>query len=107
MTLPSPIQAYFDADARCDGEALIQVFAPDAVVRDEGRSHAGRHAIDTWWHAVKAKYQHAIEPLDVRPTEDVTSVRARITEQFPGSPAILTFTFQLEGRGITRLEIGA
>ena len=58
MNLPSPIQAYFDADKSNDGEALIRAFAPDAVVKDEGRSHAGRQAIAAWWRETKAKYQH-------------------------------------------------
>ncbi len=30
MNLPPPIQAYFEADERSDGEALIQAFASDA-----------------------------------------------------------------------------
>jgi hypothetical protein len=46
MNLPSPIQTYFDADESNDGEALVRVFAPDAVVNDEGRSHAGLQAIE-------------------------------------------------------------
>ena len=54
MNLPSPIRAYFDADKRNDGEALVQAFAPDAVVGDEGHSHAGRHAIGAWWRDAKA-----------------------------------------------------
>ena len=60
-----PIQAYFDADKSNDGEALVQAFAPDAVVKDEGQSHAGRHAIGAWWRDVKTKYQHVIEPLEM------------------------------------------
>ena len=46
MTLPSPILAYIDADRRRDGAALLAAFASDAVVRDEGGSHAGTDAID-------------------------------------------------------------
>ena len=107
MSLPSAIQTYFDADTRCDGEALIRTFAPDAMVHDAGRSHAGRQAIGAWWREVKARYRHDIEPLEVGEAEDVTSVRAKVTGQFPGSPAVLTFTFRLEGSEITRLEIGA
>ncbi len=58
MNLPSPIQAYFDADERSDGEALIQAFAPDAVVKDEGHTYAGHQAIGAWWRETKDKYQH-------------------------------------------------
>jgi ketosteroid isomerase-like protein len=107
MNLPSPIQTYLDADKRDDGEALIHAFAPDAVVKDESQSYAGRQAIDAWWREVKAKYQHVLEPLDVAEKDDVTRVRTKVTGQFPGSPVTLTFAFRLEGNQITSLEIGA
>lgn len=107
MNLPSPIRAYFDADQRNEGVALVHAFAPDAVVNDEGRSYAGRQAIGAWWRETKAKYQHAIEPLEMREMDDVTKVRARVAGQFQGSPATLTFAFRLKGDQITGLEIGA
>jgi ketosteroid isomerase-like protein len=107
MNLPSAIQAYFDADNRNDGAALIRAFAPDAVVNDEGQSYAGRHAIEAWWREVKAKYQHVIVPLEVAEKDDVTQVRARLSGQFPGSPVTLTFAFRLDREQITGLEIGA
>ena len=107
MSLPFPIQIYFDADIRGDGDALIDAFVADAVVADEGRTHAGHQAISAWWRSGKAKYRHVIEPLETAGQGDVRTVRARVTGQFPGSPAILTFAFGLKGDRITRLEIGA
>ena len=107
MNLPSPIQTYFDADERNDGDALTHTFALDAVVIDEGHSHAGRQAMDAWWRDVKAKYQPILEPLDVAEKDDVTRVRTKVTGQFPGSPVTLTFAFRLKGNQITSLEIGA
>lgn len=107
MNLPFPVQAYFDADEKNDGDALIRAFAPDAVVADEGRPRAGHQAIAAWWRDAKAKYQHAIEPLDVVEKGDVSEVRAKVTGQFPGSPVTLTFAFRLKGGQIAGLEIGA
>jgi hypothetical protein len=108
MNLPSSIQTYFDAGKSNDGEALIDAFVPDAVVKDEGHSHAGRQGIDAWWHDVKARYRHVIEPLDVAEEKDhVVRVRTKVTGQFPGSPVTLTFAFRLEGNQIASLEIGA
>jgi ketosteroid isomerase-like protein len=107
MNLPFPIQTYFDADRRSDGDALIHAFAPDAVVKDEGQSHAGYQAINAWWRSVKIRYQHLIEPLEAVGQGDLTEVHARVTGQFLGSPAILTFAFRLKGDRITHLEIGA
>jgi len=107
MHLPFPIQTYFDADKGGDSDALIHVFTPDAVVMDEGRSHAGHRAINAWWRDVKTRYRHVIEPLEVARSGDFAKVRAKVTGQFPGSPAMLTFAFRLKGDRIAGLEIGA
>jgi hypothetical protein len=107
MKLPLPIQSYFDADEKMDSEALIRAFASDAVVNDEGQSHVGHNAIEAWWRAAKAKYQHLAQPLEAGEQEDVTTVRAKVTGQFPGSPARLIFAFRLSGDRIAELEIGA
>lgn len=107
MNLPAPIQAYFDADTSNDGAALTHAFAPDAVVRDEGQSHAGHRAIAAWWRAAKAKYRHVIEPVEMGEMDEVTSIRARVTGRFPGSPVMCTFSFRLKNDRIAGLEIGA
>ena len=106
MNLPLSIQAYFVADGRSDGDALVRAFAPDGVVKDEGRSYAGRQAIDAWWRDVKARYQHVLEPFEMAGEDDVMKVRTRVTGQFPGSPVTLTFAFRLEGERIAGLDIG-
>lgn len=107
MKLPPPIQAYFTADTNEDVPALTETFAPDAVVRDEGGSHAGRAAIAAWWRAAKDKYRYVAAPLDADAQGDTIRVRAQVTGDFPGSPAILTFAFRLTDRAIAELEIGA
>lgn len=106
MQLPIPAQAYFNARAPQDGEALADVFAPDAVVHDEGREHHGPQAIRDWWLASKAKYRHHAEPINVAQAGDKIAVRATVTGDFPGSPAVLAFTFGLDADRITDLEIG-
>lgn len=107
MKTRSPVQAYFEADTSKDVEALVRLFAPDGVVGDEGGTHTGYHAIAAWWRDAKAKYQYVLEPLEASEDGDRTQVRARVTGQFPGSPATLTFSFELAGDQIARLEIGA
>jgi hypothetical protein len=106
LNLPLSIQAYFVADGRSDGDALVRAFAPDAVVKDEGHSYAGRQAIDAWWRDVKARYQHVVEPFEMAREDDVMKVRTRVTGQFPGSPVTRTFAFRLEGERIAGLDIG-
>jgi ketosteroid isomerase-like protein len=107
MNLPSPIQAYFDADRTGDGETLVRAFAPDAVVEDEGHSYAGHQAIGAWWRETKEKYRTVMEPLEISEEDDVTKVIARVTGHFPGSPAMIKFAFRLNGDQITKLEITA
>jgi ketosteroid isomerase-like protein len=107
MNLPMPIQAYFDADRNRDREALTRVFAPDAVVEDEGRTHVGRQAIAAWWKETKEKYQTVMEPLETRVGDDATTVSVKVTGQFPGSPAVINFAFRLSGDQLASLKITA
>jgi hypothetical protein len=107
MHLPQTIQAYFEADRKNSCEALIGCFAPDAVVHDEGRSHSGHYAIGRWWEEAKARYRHVAEPLEANGHDQITRVRARVSGEFPGSPAMLTFAFRLASEKIASLEIGA
>ncbi len=106
MTLPTPILTYFTAEAPQDGAALAAAFALDAVVHDEGATHRGPEAIRAWWLAAKAKYRHRAEPLGFARAGGEAVVRARVSGDFPGSPAILTFTFRLAGDRIGALRIG-
>lgn len=106
MTLPTPIQTYFTAEAPQDGAAFASAFAPEAIVHDEGATHRGPAEITAWWKAAKAKYRHRAEPLDMTEAGGKLLVRARVTGEFPGSPAVLTFTFGLKGDLIHDLRIG-
>ncbi|KMK63780.1 nuclear transport factor 2 family protein [Puniceibacterium sp. IMCC21224] len=106
MKLPSPIHIYFTARAPQDRDAIAAAFAHDAIVHDEGRSHSGPQAISDWWVAANAKYRHHVEPMGTTEACGKTVVQANVTGDFPGSPAVLTFTFGLNGDRITDLEIG-
>lgn len=107
MTLPPPIQAYFEADRLRDVEALLAIFVANAVVKDEGRTHSGHPAIAAWMRAARNQYQHVVEPLDWAEADNVHRVRSRVAGDFPGSPVTLTFAFNLQGDRISHLEIGA
>lgn len=106
MQLSPPIATYFEADQRHDGDALIAAFSDDAVVKDEGAEHAGPAAIHAWWQAAKARYRHVAEPVDIVEAGGTSAVHARVSGDFPGSPATLTFVFTLADCRIARLEIG-
>lgn len=105
MKLPPPIQDYIDADGRNDGAAVIASFAPDAVVKDEGQTYVGSIAIGTWWRTSKFAYKHSIEPFEIIEMSDVIEPLAKVIGQFPGSPATITFAFELGSSRITALEV--
>lgn len=105
MNLPSLIQAYFDADRSADSQALVGVFAPDAVVIDERQTYTGREAIGAWRRKAKADFDYVVEPFDSALKDDVTQVRATVTGDFPGSPVTLSYAFRLERGLISSLEI--
>jgi len=107
MNLPKPLQTYFEADKAGGEAAPLGAFSPDAVVTDEGRTHVGHDAIEAWWRAAKAQYQHTAAPCELREEAGLTLVRARVTGRFPGSPAMLTFAFLLANERIAALRIGA
>lgn len=107
MQMPTQIQSYFDADQGRDADALVAAFADSALVKDEGASHRGHAEIGAWWRDAKQQYDHRAQPSEVTVGEGGISVRATVSGNFPGSPAILTYHFQLEGERIAELEIGA
>jgi len=105
--LPAPVAAFFAADAARDAEALAASFAPSGAVKDEGATHVGREAICAWWQGAYDQYRFRNEPLDAVEDDGRLVVRARVTGDFPGAPAILRFAFDTGADGIRRLEIGA
>jgi len=104
MDLPSPIRAYFEADS-ADRCAVEQMFAPDSVVVDEGKTHVGRAAIETWRRRTRAAFDYVVEPFDVLRNDEGVEVRATVTGTFPGSPLTLRYAFRLERDQIAALEI--
>jgi hypothetical protein len=105
VDLPIPIARYVAADNRGDTEAVAQLFAEHAVVRDEGHTFEGMDAIKRWKAEAKKKYQYTVEPLSSTQKDDTTIVTSRLTGNFPGNPANLQFIFKLNGDKITSLEI--
>jgi SnoaL-like protein len=106
MHIPSVVKAYFDADQGGDADALAQVFSGEAVVEDEGARYEGRDAIRAWWLAAKRKYRHVAEPIDSSGAGNKISVRAKVSGQFPNSPATLEFLFTVNNGEIVALRIG-
>lgn len=104
LDLPEPIAACFAAEHPA---AFARCFTAQASVRDEGHTYTGLAAIQAWNAASSAKYAYAAQPLAVERQADLQVVRARVTGNFPGSPADLSYRFRLERGLIAALEITA
>lgn len=104
IDLPAPIASYF-ARETTDPQAIARCFSEDAMVHDEGHRHQGRAAIAAWHAEAVRKYQSESEPLVSRTVGAETTVTARVTGTFPGSPVNLRFRFTVEGDHITQLKI--
>lgn len=102
--LPAPIAAYF-ADETTDPEAVARCFTEDALVVDERHEHRGRAAIAAWNAAASAKYRPTTDVLAATTDAARTTVRARVSGDFPGSPIELRFHFWLVEGLIARLEV--
>ena len=104
--IPDAVTRYFEAANRFDADAAAACFATDATVRDEGQTHVGTSSIRNWVAHTTEKYQPQTSVIGAREEGDKTAVTARVTGQFPGSPAELGFAFVLRGGRIAELTIG-
>jgi ketosteroid isomerase-like protein len=100
------ITRYFEADARRDIEAIVALFSDEAVVVDEGQTYLGTGQIRGWREGVASKYQYTTQVLDTkRLDEESYLVTGRLTGNFPGGTAELTWHFTVHNDLISRLEI--
>ena len=106
LEVPGAVADYLAAEKVKDADKLALCFAEDGVVQDEGHTHQGRDAIRRWKREADAKYQFVMEPLGASVDQEVVTLRARLTGNFPGSPAELGFRFTLADGEIAALKIG-
>lgn len=107
MKLPTAIAGYFAADRDRDAAALARNFTEHAVVRDDGKLHTGREAIQTWMSDSWQKYGSTTEPFAIANQAGTTIVTSHVAGDFPGSPIDLRFHFVLEGDLIGKLEVSS
>lgn len=104
LSLPEPIEAYFEADGR-GGQAVAHCFTNGGTVIDEGKTHKGLAAIEAWKAAASAQYSYVAEPFALEKKDRKYIVTSRVTGDFPGSPVDLRYAFTLERGKIASLEI--
>jgi SnoaL-like domain len=106
LNLPEPIAAFFAADPQ-NAAAVARCFTPQAVVKDEGRTHTGMEAIQAWKAAAAQKYRYTVQPFAWLPKDREHTVSGHVSGNFPGSPVDLHYHFRLERGLIAALEITA
>jgi ketosteroid isomerase-like protein len=105
IPLPTVIESYFAAANTDDAERIAHHFAQHAQVKDEGRWREGRAEIEAWARESREKFQFTATPVSVEQDGDAPIVTARVEGDFPGSPVMLRYRFELQGGEIERLEI--
>lgn len=105
IQLPPTIAAYFANDRNGDATAISEIFAPGAVVIDEGNTYTGRDAIRQWMANASTRYTYTSEPFSLTEKGGVITVTSHLVGNFPGSPVDLRYLFVLDGTLISRLEI--
>ncbi len=107
IPMPPPIRLYFQSETEDDTQRLADCFAPDAVVTDEQRTHRGLDAIRAWKAETKAATKYQVTPVSAAPEGGRVLVVGRVEGDFPGSPVMLRYHFDLDGDRISALEIRA
>ncbi len=106
METPPAIESYFENDSRRDVEGILALFAPDAVVIDDGRSWQGSTDIRAWQLGPASQYQYTVTVFGIEGTGGETYVAScRLDGNFPGGSAELRFRFTLSLDLIEQLEI--
>ena len=105
INLPAVVAAYFQAEGAHDAAAVAQCFSANGEVRDENHVHLGQAAISEWKRAASTRYAATVAPLACRETTEGCVVRGEVSGNFPGSPVLLDFAFQLDADKISVLEI--
>ncbi|MBA68877.1 MAG: hypothetical protein CML30_08370 [Rhizobiales bacterium] len=107
LNLPAEVKAYFEGKNTRDAERALSGFTADAVVGDESQKHKGHTEIAAGMAETSAKYDELSEPLETRQEGEKLVVIARVSGNFPGSPADLTYRFGFSDGRIATLEIGS
>ena len=105
MNLPTPIEAYFEANAHLNAAAMLSPFADDAVVRDEGHIHKGAEAVQAWIESTTISLPAIAVPRAIRSDGESHHVTAQVSGDFAGSPVTLSFRFRLNGNRIAEHDI--
>jgi len=107
LDLPFPIATYVAANARLDADGMLEPFAADAVVRDNGAVLRGRAEIRSLFEEAVIPVKAIFTPDTARNEGGQVVVEGPAHGDFKGSPIRFTYRFTLENDAIKVLEITA
>ncbi|SFA45616.1 hypothetical protein SAMN04488511_105111 [Pedobacter suwonensis] len=103
MNLPKMISELVKAQNEFDSAAYTNCFTENAEVFDEGKTHNGKAEIESWIDKANKEYHATIEPVGY--DEEANILLAKTSGNFPGSPVILKYHFQLADGYVKSLKI--
>lgn len=103
MNLPNVIADLAMAQNSFDSMAYANCFTETAVVFDEGKTHNGKVAVEKWIRKANEDYQATMKPLEYSEAEEI--LKAEVSGNFPGSPLVLSYHFELRDGLIESLKI--
>ena len=103
--LPPVVARFIAASNARNLDRAIACFAPDAVVEDEGQTHAGIDEVREWKRETENRYRYTIEPAELEQANGKTMLTAILAGNFPGSPVDLMYEFTIADDAIKALRI--
>lgn len=105
-TVPNVISRYFELDEERDIKSIVDLFAENATVVDEGEARHGRVEIHAWQVGPASRYTYTIEVLNTELVgPDRYRVSGHLTGNFPGGTADLKWDFTIADERIASLVI--
>src|SRR5216683_6598621 len=102
-TVPDVISRYFAAQAARDFDALLTLFADDAVVVDEGQTRRGASQIRAWRENVASAYDYTTELRGVQDAgQGMYVAHVHLEGNFPGGTVDLRYRFTIDGERDTQ-----
>ena len=105
IELPKPIADYVEANAQLDVDGMLNPFAADAVILDNGHRHEGHAEVRTLLEEAVVGAKAIFTPDAVRHENGQVVVEGPAHGDFKGSPIRFTYRFTLENNAIKALEI--
>lgn len=103
MNLPNVVIELIKTQNNFDSVAYANCFTETAVVFDEGKTHNGRKEIENWIEKANKEYRATMKPLEYLETEH--TLKTEVSGTFPGSPIIMTYSYEFEDGLIQSLKI--